>query len=248
MRNLIIVCICLLLLACTSAQKKEETFKKAEINLQLGVRYLEQGRVDDALEKIKKALRFEPDYPEAHSSIAEVYRRIEEPEKSREHYERALELLPDSGRIHNNYAILLCGMGEYQEAEPHFLSAINSRGYRTQAEALENLGVCMMRIPDLEKAEKYLRQALRINPRLPRALLKMARIGLEKGRYMSGRAYLQRFQEVVAMNPESLWLGIQVERKLGDKKAAQEYETQLRRTFPDSEETKLLLETESRKK
>lgn len=245
MRILIITALSVFLLACASAAKKDEAYKIAQSNVQLGIGYLKQGRVEDALIKLQKAVDVAPDYPEAQSSIALVYQQLGEFEKSREHYEKALELQPDSGIIHNNFATLLCRSGKPLEAETHFLKAIKSRGYKTPAQALENLGACMMQVPNLDKAEKYLRQALQMNPRLPGALLQMARIGLEKKRYMSGRAYLQRYQEVAEMNPESLWLGIQVEKQLGDKKAVMDFENQLRRKFPDSNETRLLLEAMS---
>lgn len=245
MRILIITALSVFLLACASAAKKDEAYKIAQSNVQLGIGYLKQGRVEDALIKLQKAVDVAPAYPEAQSSIALVYQQLGEFEKSREHYEKALELQPDSGIIHNNFATLLCRSGKPLEAETHFLKAIKSRGYKTPAQALENLGACMMQVPDLEKAEKYLRQALQMNPKLPSALLQMARIGLEKKRYMSGRAYLQRYQEVAEMNPESLWVGIQVEKQLGDKKAVMDFENQLRRKFPDSNETRLLLEAMS---
>ena len=245
---LIIVSMSFLLLACASTQEQKKNHKIAVSNVRLGVGYLQQGKVDAALEKIKRALEVEPDYPEAHSSIALVYQQLGENEKAEEHYKTALEFLPEDGIINNNYATLLCNVGKPLEAEPHFLKAINNRRYRTPAQALENLGSCLMQVPDLDKAEKYLRQALRLNPKLPGALLQMVRVGLERKRYMSSRAYLQRYQEVARMNPQSLMLGIQVEKKLGDNKAVVDFESQLRRDFPDSSETRKLLEAEYGKK
>jgi type IV pilus assembly protein PilF len=244
MRILIVLGISTLLLACTSAQQKEEDLKIAQTNVQLSAGYLEQGNLKVALVKVKRALEADPDYAPAQSIIALIYYQMKEYDKSKQHYERALELEPESGDIHNNYATLLCKMGKPKEAEEHYLKAINSRGYRTPAQALGNLGTCLMQIPDYEKAEKYLRMALQMNPRSPGALFQMARISVEKGRYMSGRAYLERFQEVSKMTPESLWLGIKVERKLGDKHAIMNYKTRLIRDFPNSKETRLLLKQE----
>ena len=40
--------------------------------------------------------------------------------------------------------------------------------------------------------------------------------------------------------PELLWLGIQIERIVGDTDNESSYALQLRRQFPDSEEAKLL--------
>lgn len=244
-RVLTVVGMSFILMACAGAQQQQKNdLKIAESNWKLGVGYYQQGKIEAALEKLQKALKAQPDYPPAHSSIALVYQRLGNNEKAREHYETALEFEPTNGNIHNNFATLLCQTGNPLQAEKHFLKAMNSRGYRTQAQALENLGSCMMQVPDFDKAEKYLRQALKLNPKLSGALLQMVRISLEKKSYMSGRAYLQRFHEIASINPQSLLLGIKVEKKLGDKKAASDYESQLRRNFPDSEETNKLLEEE----
>lgn len=244
MRILLVFGISVLLLACTSAQQKEQNLRIAQTNIQLSAGYLQQGKVKVALQKAQRAIDADPDYAPAQSTIALIYQQLEDNDKSKEHYERALELEPDSGSIHNNYATLLCKMGKTKEAEQHFLKAINSRGYQTPAQALENLGTCLMQVPEYDSAEKYLRRALRINPRLPGALYQMARISVEKKHFLSGRAYLERFQAVAKMTSESLWLGIKVERKLGDKEAVMKYKTRLIRDFPDSDETRLLLKEE----
>lgn len=247
-RTLFIVVLFLTVSACASVREQEEEEKNTanivDINLRLGLGYLQRGSEEDAVEKFQKALSASPDSPEAHSSIALAYVRLGENEKAQKHYLRALELSPKDGSIQNNYAVFLCGIGKQFEAEAYFISAINSRNYRTPAQAYENLGVCSLQIPDSAKAEVYFRKALRINPRLPIPLLKMAAISVEKGNAMSGRAYLQRYQEVSQLGAEGLWVGIQTEKKLGDVVAVRDYENQLRRHFPDSRELQFFLESE----
>lgn len=237
------------LLSCATVQEQEREDKLnrdiADTNVRLGLGYLRQGRVEAALEKLQKAVAAKPDYAEAHSSLALAYGQLAENKKAERHYQRALELSPADGSIQNNYAVFLCGTGKPAEAEAYFLRAIKSRNYRTPAAALENLGVCAMQIPDQEKAEAYLRKALRINSRLPRALLQMAHISVAKGRAMSGRAYLQRYQEVTPLAADGLWLGIQVEKTLGDVDMVRDYENRLRRHFPDSRELRLLLKSQA---
>lgn len=46
---------------------------------------------------------------------------------------------------------------------------------------------------------------------------------------------------LVAPDAEMLWLGIRIARKLGDKNSEASYSLQLRRKFPNSNETKLSL-------
>ena len=252
LRMAFVIALSFMLFACATVQEQEREDKAkfgiADTNLRLGLGYLQQGRDEAALQKLKKAVDTMPEYAEAHSSIALAYIRMDKPEKAEAHYQQAVELKPDDGSIQNNYAVFLCGQGKYAEAEQHFLTAVNSRRYRTPAEALENLGVCMLQVPDLEKAETYLRKALQINPRLPGGLLQMARVSVEKKRMMSARAYLQRYQEVATLGPGGLWLGIQVEKALGDMAAVREYKTLLRQNYVDSNEMRLLLEAEARER
>lgn len=251
-RGLLVSALSVTLFACATVQDQarddKNQFQIADTNLRLGLGYLQQGREDAALEKIQKAVKVMPEYAEAQSSLALVYARLGEPEKAAEHYQRAVELKPEDGAIQNNYAVFLCGQKKFAEAEEHFLTALKSRKYRTPAQAFENLGVCMMQVPDLEKAETYLRKALQIDSRLPGALLQMARVSVEKKRLMSGRAYLQRYREVAPLGPDALWLGIQVEKSLGDMDAVRDYKTQLRRNYVDSNEMRLLLEAEARER
>lgn len=247
MRRLLLLSFCVSLAACAGfAKQADDRQRLAQTHVQLGVGYFQQGRVDDALVKLQKALDAEPEYAEAHSSIALVYEQLGENDNAEEHYERALELNPNDGATRNNYAVFLCRTGRAKEAEPQFLKAIQSRGYRTPERAYENLGLCAMQIPDAEKAETYLRKALQMNPQLPGALLQMASLSLDQGRYLSGRGYLQRYHEVQPPGPRSLWLGVQIERKLGDESAAREFALRLHRNFPDSDETRLLHQSESK--
>ncbi len=247
-----VIAVSFMLFACATVQeqKREDKakFRVADTNLRLGLGYLQQGRDEAALQRLKKAVDAMPEYAEAHSSIALAYIQLDQPEEAEKHYRQAVKLKPDDGSIQNNYAVFLCGQGKYIEAEQYFLTAIKSRRYRTPAEALENLGVCMLQVPDLEKAETYLRKALQINSQLPGALLQMVRVSAEKKRMMSARAYLQRYQDVSTLGPDGLWLGIQVETELGDMAGVKEYKTLLRQNYSDSHEMRLLLEAEARER
>ena len=51
---------------------------------------------------------------------------------------------------------------------------------------------------------------------------------------------MERLMQATAPTPEVLWLGVRIERALGDRKAEMLYAQQLRRTFPSAPETALL--------
>jgi len=223
-------------------QGESRDTKIAETNLHLGMGYMEQGKLNDALEKLLKAEDAQPGNAEVHSALALVYDQLQEYDKADHHYRRAINLNSEEGGNYNNYGAFLCRRGKYQQADKYFNKAIGTLHYKTPERALENAGVCAAKIPDLEKAEEYLRKALSMNDKLPLALAEMADLMFKKQNYLSTRAYLQRFGEVSKPTAQSLWLGIRTERKLGDKEAEANYANLLRSQYPDSLEFKRWLE------
>jgi len=68
-------------------------------------------------------------------------------------------------------------------------------------------------------------------------------VSFERGNQLSARAYLQRYLAVAEPTPDMLWLGVRVERDLGDSRAEQGYAQLLRNKFPDSVEVQMLQES-----
>lgn len=246
-----VLCIASVLLAivltgCSSSTVRDgvDPEKAAKANADLGLRYMLQGNSELALSKLKRALEFEPHYVPAHHYIAELYRRLGRYDKADYHFREAIDYLEgEDSTLFNNYGAFLCSQDRFDEGVEQFLKVLNDPVYPRPDLVYENMGLCMERKPDLEKAETYLRKALERNPRLAKSLLAMARISFAEANYLSARAYLQRFQAVARPTPESLWLGIRVERVLGDKDALASYGLMLKNSFPDAAETKLYLES-----
>ena len=92
-------------------------------------------------------------------------------------------------------------------------------------------------------AESYFRSALENNPKIAVTLIQMAQLSYETPNYLSARAYLQRYLEVSSHTAKSLWLGINIERELGDKNALSSYTLLLKNKFPDSKEAGLLTDS-----
>ncbi|MDX1514035.1 MAG: type IV pilus biogenesis/stability protein PilW, partial [Gammaproteobacteria bacterium] len=182
-------------------------------------------------------------YSTAHNAMALVQEQLNDPEKAEEHYQRAISLNPADSSAQNNYGRFLCSHDRFEEGEQRFLQATKNPLYEQPEIAYANAGVCMKLAGKYEKAERYLRAALAANPRIPVALLAMSEVSFHTDRHLSARAYLQRYLEVSSHSPQSLWLGVQIERKLGDKNTASSYAMMLRSNYPDSRETQLLLES-----
>lgn len=218
----------------------------ADVYVKMAVAYLQQGKVSIALNKIKRGLELDATSANAHNIIALIYERLGETSLAEEHYKQALKFDSHDPYIRNAYGSFLCTQKKYQEANQHFMAALRNSLYPTPEVALTNAGICSDRQGNSEPAETYYRQALNANPKFPTALLRMVRISFEKKNYLSARGYLQRYLEVGQHTAETLWLGIRIERELGDLDTLASYEMLLRAKFPDSEEMRVF--EESKKK
>jgi len=89
---------------------------------------------------------------------------------------------------------------------------------------------------------------LQVDPKFAPALLQMAIFKFEAGRFLSARAYLERFQAVTEHNPKSLWLAVQTEHALRDPAASGRYAILLKKNFPKSEQAVMLLEWENERR
>ncbi len=216
----------------------------AELHTQLGWGYLREGRYEVAWKRLNKALEIEPNYSAAHNAMALLYERLDMPQKAEEHYLRAIATNPSDSASRNNFGRFLCDQGRPADAEAEFLEAVANPLYDSPEIAYTNAGLCLYAGGNPAKAEAYLRRALQINPNIPLALLRMASLTLDKGRPVSARDYLRRYLALERQTPESLWLGVQIERRGGDQNAAASYAMSLKNNFPDSNETRLLLESE----
>ncbi|QKT02718.1 type IV pilus biogenesis/stability protein PilW [Ectothiorhodospiraceae bacterium 2226] len=244
-RTLVLAGMLIVLLAgCASKGPREEQSGPAELNAELGLAYMQQGELELALNKLQRALQHNPRLDRAHHYLAELYRRLDEPEKAEQHFARAVRLAPRDAALHNNYGVFLCSQGEYQRASKHFHTALRNPVYNAPAQTYENLGVCSKRNGDAEQAASYFRSALQLDPHLPTALVALMELKYEQGEHLEARRYLQRYREVGPHTAETLWLAVRNEYALGDQNAVSSLRMQLNNRFPDSDEARLMREWE----
>ena len=218
----------------------------AVANLNLGAGYLQQGNVELAIERLRRALAQDPDLVLAHSTIAFAYDQIGSFDEAETHFRRATQLDPEDGAAANSYAAFLCNRGNrWAEAEPYFRRAAQDLDYTTPEVATTNAGICARDAGDLEKAEENFRSALARNPRYADALLNMVELSYQSGEHLQTRAFTQRYLAVRPATASVLWICFNVERELNNAAGAEACATQLR-SFPGSPELQQLQEQQSR--
>ncbi|MFU8788992.1 MAG: type IV pilus biogenesis/stability protein PilW [Methylobacter sp.] len=208
----------------------------SDIHLQLGVRYLGMNKLELARENLLLSLKGNSDNAQAHNALAFLYEKLGQYDKAKDHYETALNLLPNDLSVKNNFGRFLC---EHDELEAGMIllsqassSPLNDRSWL----ALTNAGRCQLGMGQKQLAENYFKQALQYNKTYSPALAEMQKIAYQNGDFWASKGYLQRYLGVANHTAETLLFAAQAEQALGNKELAREYKNLLLEKFPLSNE------------
>ena len=226
------------LTGCSTLGLGPKNPEAAKANLLLGIGYMEKGRLDIAETKLKKSLTFDADNADTHNALGILYEEKGDKKLAEKHFAEAVDLNHDDPRILKNYAHLLCTEQNPAKGTKLLSRAIDlsqDRPLKDRYQLYTTSAICALTIPDHKEAEKFLRKALEINPDDGETLFRLADLSYQQGHYLKARAFLQRYHGTVGYTPESLWLGISIERKLQDNVLLNEYTTLLLSKFSQSE-------------
>lgn len=235
--------IVFLISGCVSTMPDNDRAKPklaARYNVRLGVAYMQQGRLDVALVKLKRAIKQDPALPAANTALARLYEKRDADKLAARYYRKALNLAPDNPGVQNAYGVFLCRHGHAEKAEQYFVSAANNADYATPEAAFTNAGICLLKVGEKQRAEVDFRHALKAAPTYQEALWQMAKLSFDGAKYMHARAFLRRFMTYNhSPGPAVLWLAARTENALGAASAARSFVKKLVSNYPNSHETAL---------
>lgn len=214
---------------------------RARVFTELAGAYFERAQYKIALEELRKAVAADSRYGPAYNVFGLVYMELGEDKLAEEYFRRSIALDASDSIAHNNFGWFLCTRGRYDEGLRHFQDALRNPLYANPEQAIANAGLCAERKGDLALAETNLEKSLKLRPDNAVVILKLAGLQYRQGRLFEARRNLMRYNELARPTAESLWLGVRLERKLGDREQEATYGLQLRRSFPDSEEARRLI-------
>lgn len=219
-------------------QNVSDPKNRARIHTELGAAYFQSGHMSAALDEFRIALSADSDYVQAYSIRGLVYGQLKEFDRAEADFRRALSLAPNDPEVNNNYGSFLCETGKERQSIAYFLQALKNPLYETPERAYTNAGTCALKAGDLDGAQRYLLTALGMakdNGGLVR--LQLAKLFYLRGNNEEARIYLSdALKQMEPPTPAALWLGMRLERKLGNRSAESTYASQLRSRYPTSEE------------
>ncbi|KRD48629.1 pilus assembly protein PilW [Acidovorax sp. Root275] len=213
-----------------------ETRRRARIRLELASNYFENGQTAVALDEVKQALVADPTYADAFNLRGLIYMRLGDLVQADDSFRRALALRGGDPNLLHNYGWLLCQQQKYAEADQHFARALTSPSYTARSKTLMARGLCQSGAGQFAEAEQSMLKAYELDAANPVVGYHLAALLLRRNELTRAQFYIRRLNNSQFANSESLWLGIKVERTLGDSVAMKQLADQLRKRFPDSRE------------
>ena len=133
----------------------------------LGVTLAAQGKTDEAVTLLGRAIKLAPKAPSFYANLGEVLRQAGRTEEAEEPLEQAVKIDPKNAQALNNLGIIRYEQKKYEEAVEFYRRALESRP--NMAEALNNLGNALRLTGDIDGAVNAYQEALTIRDVYPEA-------------------------------------------------------------------------------
>lgn len=213
-----------------------ENRKRARIRLELASGYFAEGKTTVALDEIKQAITSDPTFGDAFNLRGLIYMRLNDVRLAEESFKRALSLNTRDANAAQNLGWMLCQQKRYPESLTYFKQALSVPLYGEQAKTLMTQGLCQITAGQKADAERSLARSYEIDAGNPITGYNLAALLYERADFTRAQFYIRRLNNTEYANPETLWLGIKVERRMEDRVALEQLVGQLKRRFPQSRE------------
>jgi type IV pilus assembly protein PilF len=208
---------------------------RAKIHSELASGYYSRGQLGVALEEAKTSVQADPAFVDGYNILGVVYMELREDAKAEASFQKALQIEPNNSEANNNYGWFLCQHDRIDESIKHFLSALKNPLYATPEKPYFNAGICSLKRKDDKSAIDFLKKALQVKPNLSQAMYYLADIYYRTGDLTLANHYIvKQMQTAPEPDADSLWLGVRIAHKLGDRDGEDSYSLILKQRFPGS--------------
>lgn len=209
--------------------------RSAKAHADLGMGYVREGQLNIALEEAHKAIAADASFALGHNLLGVVQMYLLENQAAQDAFAEALRLEPNDPEINNNYGWFLCQTDRANLSYPYFTSASKNTLYQTPTKPLTNAAICAITSGDDKLGEEFATKALRADPDNLDARFLLAELLYRTGRYFDAKQQLTDVLKVMP-SPQSVWLALRIERKLGNSEEESRYAAQLRREYRETRE------------
>ncbi len=167
-----ILLLCALTVACAGGKPKTQPqagFQPGtpEFLTNQGILLMNEGRFEDAEQKLLKAVQGKPSLTNAHSALGIVYTARQKFPLAVEQFREVLRLAPQFYDAYNYLGMVYSEMGDYNAAKENLLIAASAPEYLTPENSFANLGMLEIKYKKYDSALRYTDKGLAFNKRFP---------------------------------------------------------------------------------
>ncbi len=210
--------------------------KRARIRVELALGYFQQGKTNIALDEIKLAIAADPTFSDAYSLRGLVYMALNDFAFAEESFNKALSIRQKDPNVLHNLGWLKCQQAAFGPSLTFFEQALADPAYMGRAKTLMAQGLCQVKAGKLAEAESSFLKSYEYDAGNPVTGYNLSRLLFQKSELNRAQFYIRRLNNTEFANAESLWLGIKVERKMGNLQAVEQLASQLEKRFSQSPE------------
>ena len=209
--------------------------KALDTRVSLARQYIGEGNWVAAKRNLELAMKINDDNAEIYEAFALVYQSTGEYELAEKNFKKSIRLDKKCSRCRNNYAAFLYSQERYSEAERQLDYVIQDTLYSGRPNAFVNLGLCRIKLFDMQGAEEAFVRALAMDRTNQVALLEVAQIRFDSRDYLTANKYYGTYRAVAPQqSARGLLLGIRLARIDDDRDAEASYILALSSRFPNS--------------
>ena len=225
-----------------TASDESDGSKRAKVRMELAAAYFGRGQMTTALDQVKLAIIANPNQSEAYNLRGLIYANLGDDQLAEESFKRAQQLNPRDTDVMQNFGYYLCQKKRFPEANTLFEQAIAEPKNRDASRTLLTQGVCQGQAGQWPEAEATLLRAYQLDPGNPSTAVNLSEVLYRRGDYERARFYVRRVNALPEVsNAQTLWLAVRIEHRMGNARGAQDFADQLRKRYPDSRETSLVI-------
>ena len=162
----------------------------------LGSLLANQHKLDEAMAYYQMALRYQPDFPEAHFFLGNALDEQGKLDEALAEYQKALWFRPTQVQTHIFMGIVLGKQKKYDEAMAHYTAALKLDP--DSAVAQNNLARILHTLGRFDEAIEHYHAALEIDPKLALAHNNLGILLIQQGQLTNGTVQLR---EAMRLNP-----------------------------------------------
>lgn len=244
LKHAAMVMVALFLSACVTTQTggfgdKKDPKKAVEYSVDAARNYIQQGNWEAAKRHLKAALEIDSHNADANEALALVFWRTGEYEQADKHFRAAIDYAGgnNGSRVRNNYAAFLYDRKHYADAETQLEKVAEDLLYDGRPDAFLNLGKVRIKLKKYAEAKDVLERAYLMERGNSAVMFQLAEVYLQLGDPAKAQSYYDAYRKPNPVpSAASLWLGIRLAERAGDKDAAASYALALKNLFPQSDE------------